>query len=827
MTQEASFAGKWRLKTSAGMEIAADEKGVLGLAAGDSRPPALIIYGPVPAEFILQIRSGGYLSASADPAPVADQPREGAVARLGLETGAGGTAAIRRLDAAAPTYLTALDGGKLAWQKASGGSPPPEAFFARTIVTPSLAEIQAKIVAPEIDLAGVHLSGEKLDGLNLTRADLSEAQLSGAGLKRTNLDFVRAEKADFSNCDLSQASLIELKGSGAIFRQAILGYGCNLSRAQLEQADLRGARSLGQAANLGAVSAPKADFTGASLPGVIMNQARLPGARLVDVDLAGASLGEVNFQGALMTSVNLTGAVLARSVLAEAVLVGTDFSGADLLAVDFTRADLTNTRLSRALGYDRLNLTGARLIAADLTAMNLTRATISPETNFTQALMDKVDLTGQKLDGVVFLRTRLPGAKLIRASLVQAVLVEADLSGAEVTGNVSLIGADLSNADLSGADFSGAQFGPLAALGSLDPASAPALDSGRWPNGLSALAGLEGHGLAEALTVTVREPGRSWLIETGGQTAYIHLTNGRLEVTREVPGQRAATLCNAFMADTVLTGANLYAVDLSGAHWYGGQARADNANLEQVNLAKANLATLDLSQARLYGADLSYANLVNTNFSQAAFLATTGLKPASLAFANLQGANFTEARLGPATLTNANVALDLGGGLAGTPLFRALARFRADLDRSLLPPELKQAFQDNGYALRGSPTVTPVKPGQSWLISQAVAEDDLSFHGYLNYLLTAQASSWEEYLLVHGVSPLRVIRVTRGRVLEPTQTAFGPTKNIESALTPATTCPSGLRYELLGPGLAYEVLMTPGLPPQPPACVPGPDHWCP
>ncbi|NHB96751.1 hypothetical protein [Photorhabdus stackebrandtii] len=82
------------------------------------------------------------------------------------------------------------------------------------------------------------------------------------------------------------------------------------------------------------------------------------------------------------------------------------------------------------------------------------------------------------------------------------------------------------------------------------------------------------------------------------------------------------------------------------------------------------------------------------------------------------------------------------------------------------------------------------------------------------------------HLQVCGGSPLRIIRTAADNTLQPVNIAFGVTIDITQAMNDATTCPSGLRYQLLNSGISYQSLMTPGLPPHPPKCIPSPTEWC-
>ena len=153
---------------------------------------------------------------------------------------------------------------------------------------------------------------EKIERLDLSRADLPEANLTGAKLLGANL-----QEADLRGADLSRADLM-----GAVLRGADL-MGADLSRADLMGADLPGA-------NLS-----RADLMGAYLRGANLSRADLTGADLTGADLTGAYLPEAYITGAYLTGANLS----------RADLTGADLRGANLSRADLTGADLTGATI--------------------------------------------------------------------------------------------------------------------------------------------------------------------------------------------------------------------------------------------------------------------------------------------------------------------------------------------------------------------------------------------------------------------------------------------------------------------------------------------------
>ncbi|OCQ53248.1 Secreted effector protein pipB2 [Photorhabdus australis subsp. thailandensis] len=824
MSESRSFAGKWQFAAASGQLITVQEDGTLSLSAKQSGVINQMINAYGMTSFWLQAGNGQYLAASGN-TPQANQPRDGVVAEIRLEEVGGSGFRLRRISSSGDSYLVAQQSG-LIWQAATS-SPPMSAQFTRTVVTKSL-EYLKDWGAMGADLRFAYLAEENLNEMVMMAVDLSNADLRGSTLLDADLTNVKVDDCNFGGCDLSKTDLTHVHGKNALFEKCLVGSDTNMPDAELPNAIFRGCKSSGGQPILNRLKAPGADFSGALLPSVIMENADLSQANLVNVDLSGASLASCNFTGAIMTLVNLQNTTLQTSNFSQATLVGTDFTGANINHVNFSGANLTNARLSLTTGYSQLNLSDSTLLATVLTEMNLVDATITAKTDFTQAQMDGVNLSSQKLDQVIFLMASMKKANLDSTSLNGAVLVGANLAGATILGNVSLVGANLSNASLENVNLTGAQFGALSTVTHLDEADAQALDNQQLPEQLRQML-YQGKGLINGQAeVLVRQPGQNWLVEHDGKPLFIHYQDGQLNVAQD-NGGNAAILANTFMPNAILTGANLYAVDMSGAHWYGSNARADNANLEQVNLSNANLATMNFTQARLFGANLSYANLVNTDFSKAMLEPTQGLKPASLAFASIQGTIFTEAKLTGANLTNGAVALpfeETGKKLTGVPLFSAALELMSSLNSGTVSKELRQVFTDNGYSLLSNAKIIEKQSDQYWIISNQPPDTDLSYRGYCNFVVIRVSEVGNNHLQVCGGSPLRIIRTAADNTLQPVNVAFGVTIDITQAMDGATTCPSGLRYQLLNTGISYQSLMTPGLPPHPPKCIPSPTTWC-
>ena len=164
-----------------------------------------------------------------------------------------------------------------------------------------LADLLRRACAPGVptEQRDQMLSGIKLSGADLGRADLSGANLSGVDLGRADLSGANLSGADLWGANLSGANLRRANLSGADLSGADL-WGANLSGANLRRANLSGA-------NL-----RRADLSGADLSG-----ANLWGANLWDADLWRADLRDANLSGANLWGANLSGANLLTGGVAS------------------------------------------------------------------------------------------------------------------------------------------------------------------------------------------------------------------------------------------------------------------------------------------------------------------------------------------------------------------------------------------------------------------------------------------------------------------------------------------------------------------------------
>jgi uncharacterized protein YjbI with pentapeptide repeats len=150
----------------------------------------------------------------------------------------------------------------------------------------------------------------RLNGADLTGADLSDVKLGGADLTEATLRDADLTRADLAGADLRDADLTRADRTEATPRSADLG-GADLTEAILRSADLRGADL--HAATLTSATLTRANLTGAFLSGADLTEATLAAAILRDADLTRARLFRAD-----LTRANLGGATLTEATLSDA-----------------------------------------------------------------------------------------------------------------------------------------------------------------------------------------------------------------------------------------------------------------------------------------------------------------------------------------------------------------------------------------------------------------------------------------------------------------------------------------------------------------------------
>ncbi|MCL4729881.1 MAG: DUF2169 domain-containing protein [Planctomycetes bacterium] len=275
-------------------------------------------------------------------------------------------------------------------------------------------------------------SGQNLDGMDLSGADLTHCDFRNASLKAANLSGCKVEYANFGNADLSGANLSGIKGQRPDFTRANAG-GANFEKAEIPQAVFVQANL--SSASLKAATAPDTNFYEAnaarlSAPGAALDGADFTQAKLDGADLAGAKLAKATLLRAGGQGLNLKGAQAPNLRAEEARLENLVADEAELADATFERANLQGASF-RFAGCANALFSGANLHKAVLFGATLRRA-----------FLRKANLAGAQAGNADFFQANLERANLKGASFIASNLYEC------ATHQAELENTDLSQANI-------------------------------------------------------------------------------------------------------------------------------------------------------------------------------------------------------------------------------------------------------------------------------------------------------------------------------------------------------------------------------------------
>jgi uncharacterized protein YjbI with pentapeptide repeats len=204
------------------------------------------------------------------------------------------------------------------------------------------------------DLSGLDLSDSDLQGVNFAGAnffgaDLSGARLNGANLAGAKLDRTIIIRTDFSNADLTGATML-LPAATTVYGESL-----RTDAPRFAGANLTGAHLIGRIGNVEWQRAilvhTRFDWEQArlhALPPTVLSGGRFAGVDLSGAGLSGVELGFADMRGANLSDANLTGADLR-----DAKLDGANFTRANLSGADLRGASLQGAvGLDQATGFD-------------------------------------------------------------------------------------------------------------------------------------------------------------------------------------------------------------------------------------------------------------------------------------------------------------------------------------------------------------------------------------------------------------------------------------------------------------------------------------------
>ncbi len=170
---------------------------------------------------------------------------------------------------------------------------------------------------------GQRLTGSDFSRANLQNADFSSTELTGADFSHANLSGANFRGAHMVGCDFSYATI-----NGAVF-DGVSATGCDFSNASMQPQQgaglLRGCHS---GCDLSGANLQNADLQGISTTGIDLSHADLRGAVL-----SGSRFSGVDFSNARMDGARLSGATF----------VNCSFDGVDKSRADFSGARIVQT----------------------------------------------------------------------------------------------------------------------------------------------------------------------------------------------------------------------------------------------------------------------------------------------------------------------------------------------------------------------------------------------------------------------------------------------------------------------------------------------------
>lgn len=341
------------------------------------------------------------------------------------------------------TRLLATDGG------AAGGAPPPRPDpkeIADRLRSAGVSEAEiASMLATIAEAAGPRAPTPEEQAARARRLESARQRVIRMLAAQERLDGLDLSGADLSELDFTGRSLCAVNLKDASLRGSKLT-GANLTQAQMSRADLSGAALDG--ANL-----TLADLTASNVAG-----ASFAGASLAQTDLSRAHGAGAIFRGAKGRGARFSGGEWVSASFEEMAIEAADFSEARLDRAVFDRAVLPQVRLHQAHGknvsFRDATIPGARADGTRFSESSF-RSVSAPGSIWNKAMLDEVNFYGATLGRASFFGASCERANLSAADLVEARFDRARLSGATFLKS-NLMNASLQQADLSGADLRGA-----------------------------------------------------------------------------------------------------------------------------------------------------------------------------------------------------------------------------------------------------------------------------------------------------------------------------------------------------------------------------------
>jgi len=208
--------------------------------------------------------------------------------------------------------------------------------------------------------SSVVLQGRKLEGVDLSRAELYGVELEACDLRQAKLDATKlseAQETDFRKATGAKCELNELRECD--LRQVVIKQSelrdleqCRLDKAKIVETYLRG------------------DITDCQFDGATLDGSKAAIAKFEGCSFAGASLQDTTVEGGDFERCSFTGTDLRRATLKGS------YSKLVLVECDLSRADLREATLTQ-VRFENCNLTGAKFKGATLAGLDFVDTDVS------------------------------------------------------------------------------------------------------------------------------------------------------------------------------------------------------------------------------------------------------------------------------------------------------------------------------------------------------------------------------------------------------------------------------------------------------------------
>jgi uncharacterized protein YjbI with pentapeptide repeats len=298
------------------------------------------------------------------------------------------------------------------------------------------------------DWACIDLTGENLDGIDLSGAFLEQVNFTGASLKGANLSGAIMARAILDNADFTGATLEEANVGGvhahgtnfieANFKSAKLSKG-DFTKSDFTKARLEDIESLEIVIN-------EANFSQAHMPEIIFLEIKISGAKFIQT--------EINTSAFMKCSIE--NCDFSESSMGKCAFVNTSLKNCEFNKTDLSSACFVATEPENSVTKN-LNFKKACLKQANFQNMNIQNTDFS-FANMENAFFGSADLSGANLNyaqakNAQFRKSNLTKATLKYINLDQGSLAKANLTEASFK-SANLHAVDFLRSNISNTDFS-------------------------------------------------------------------------------------------------------------------------------------------------------------------------------------------------------------------------------------------------------------------------------------------------------------------------------------------------------------------------------------